>query len=249
VGISRWADWTLCALFDPYCASCRGPVGPDRVSVVCGVCWRSVKLVSPPWCDRCGEPHQSWRHQSNGSTCPRCVNQSPHFDVARAYGLYEGALREIVHALKYRGYRSLGAPLGALMKSADCGLLSNADVVVPVPLHPWRQLRRGFNQAEELARALGKPIWRPLRRRKLGSPQAKLAGDIRRTNVQNAYAFSRFHSMTRSNRPKHIVLIDDVMTTGATIDACSRMLREIGVEWIGALTLARAVRAEMPDRR
>jgi ComF family protein len=164
----------------------------------------------------------------------------PHFDLARAFGLYEGALREIVHALKYRGHRSLGAPLGGLMEKTDRGLLAGADAVVPVPLHPWRHFRRGFNQADDLAQALGRPVWRPLRRRTLGVPQARLSGHQRRTNVQTAYCLFRLRAGAPARRPRYVVLIDDVMTTGATLDACSRVLREGGVEWIGALTLARA---------
>lgn len=197
-------------------------------------------MVRPPWCDRCGEPFRSWRRTDCGSSCTRCVAHPPQFDFARAFGLYEGALREIVHALKYRGHRSLAVPLSALMEKADMELLAGADAVVPVPLHPWRQLRRGFNQAEELAQGLGRPVWRPLRRRTLGVPQAKLSGDQRRTNVHGAYGVSRLRVRARSRRPKHVVLVDDVMTTGATLDACSRVLREAGVEWIGALTVARA---------
>jgi ComF family protein len=168
------------------------------------------------------------------------VAHPPQFDLARAFGLYEGALREIVHALKYRGHQSLGAPLGALMKTAGSALLAQADAVVPVPLHPWRQWRRGFNQADELAQALGRPVWRPLRRRSLGVPQAKLSGEQRRTNVRTAYGVSRARAGAISKRPKYVVLIDDVMTTGATLDACSRALREGGVEWVAALTLGRA---------
>lgn len=240
MAIARWTDSTLRALFDPSCAACRGPVGAGRVGPVCRRCWTAVSVVSPPWCDRCGEPLRSWRHLHQGSWCPRCVADPPQFDLARAVGLYEGALREIVHALKYRGHRSLAAPLGALMEEADAGLLAGADAVVPVPLHPWRHLRRGFNQADELAQFLGRPVWRPLRRRTLGVSQAKLRGDQRRTNVQSAYGLSRLRAGALCRRPKYVVLIDDVMTTGATLDACSRVLRESGVEWIGALTLARA---------
>ena len=129
--------------------------------------------------------------------------------------------------------------MGALLEHAGAGLLAGADAVVPVPLHPWRHLRRGFNQADELAQALGRPVWRPLRRRTLGVPQATLSGDQRRDNVKSAYCMSRLRAGALTRRPKYVVLVDDVMTTGATLDACSRVLREAGVEWIGALTLAR----------
>ena len=241
VAIGSWTDSTLRALLDPACAACREPIGPGRTGPVCRACWNAVTAVSPPWCDRCGEPLRSWRQGADsGSRCPRCVAHPPHFDLARAFGQYEGALREIVHALKYGGHRSLGPPLGALMAKTDAGLLAAADAVVPVPLHPWRQLRRGFNQADELAQPLGQRVWRALRRRTLGVPQAKLSGHQRQTNVLNAYSLSHLRAGARNQRPKYVLLIDDVMTTGATLDECSRVLRECGVEWIGALTLARA---------
>lgn len=175
-----------------------------------------------------------------GGACQRCVSHPPAFDVARAVGLYEGALRQIIHALKYHRHQSLGPPLGAMMKATNHGLLACADAVVPVPLHPWRRMRRGFNQAEALARELGRPVWQPLRRRSLGVAQARLSGDERRANVLEAYRLSISARRLRRRRPKYVVLIDDVMTTGATLDGCSRALREAGVEWIGALTLARA---------
>ena len=127
------------------------------------------------------------------------------------------------------------------METTGRELLAGADAVVPVPLHPWRHFQRGFNQADELAQALGRPVWRPLVRRTLGVPQARLSGHQRRTNVRTAYGFFRLRAGSPACRPKYVVLIDDVMTTGATIDACSRVLREGGVKWIGALTLARAV--------
>jgi len=127
------------------------------------------------------------------------------------------------------------------MRHAGDGLLVGADAVVPVPLHPWRRLRRGFNQADELAMAVGWPVWRPLKRWSLRVPQAGLSADDRRTNVVGAYELSRVRAGRRIGRPRRVVLIDDVMTTGATLDACSRVLRAEGVEWIGALTVARAV--------
>lgn len=240
VAIDRWTDSALAALFDPVCAACGQGLGPGRQGPVCRLCWNAIRTVSPPWCDRCGEPLKSWRTTAT-SHCARCLAHPPQFDQARACGLYEGPLRQIVHALKYRGHRSLGAPLGALMRQAGGGLLAVADAVVPVPLHPWRRLRRGFNQADELAIAVGLPVWRPLKRWSLRVPQAGLSGEDRRANVVGAYALSRIRARPRAGRPRRVVLIDDVMTTGATLDACSRVLRGEGVEWIGALTVARAV--------
>ncbi len=236
-----WNDWVLDALFAPTCVACRRRLGPAREAAVCRQCWNAIRIVRPPWCDRCGEPLRSWRTlaEVNGQ-CARCLAQPPRYDQARAFGLYEGALRQIVRALKYRGHQSLGAPLGGLMRQAGWDLLSQAEAVVPVPLHPWRRLRRGFNQADELARRLGLPVWRPLRRWSLGAPQAGLRGEHRRRNVRHAYTVSYAGTSAFSKRPRRVVLIDDVMTTGATLDACGGALRDAGVEWVGALTAARA---------
>lgn len=129
--------------------------------------------------------------------------------------------------------------MGRLMRQAGGDWLGGADAVVPVPLHPWRQVKRGFNQADELARTLGPPVWRSLRRRTHGVPQASLSGADRQVNVREAYCLKGAWRRGRTT-PRRVVLVDDVMTTGATLDACSRALREAGVEWIGALTLARA---------
>mgnify|MGYP002629335715 CR=1 FL=1 len=181
-----WIGGALDAVFAPRCVACRKPTGPHRSGPVCAACWQSVQALSPPWCARCGEPSRTGLTASPGH-CARCQAHPPHFDEARALGVYTGALRHIVHALKYRGHQSLGAPLGALLRDRGDDILSAADAVVPVPLHPWRHLQRGFNQADELARTLGPPVWRPLRRRRLGTPQAGLRGQDRLTNVRDAY--------------------------------------------------------------
>jgi len=235
----RWANGVLDALFAPACIACRERLGPDRRGPACIHCWNAIRHVSPPWCDCCGEPLLSWRGPHTGTRCPRCGDAPPHFDRARAVGLYDGALRLIIRALKYQGHQSLGAPLGLLMRQAGHDLLAEAEAVVPVPLHPWRRLRRGFNQADELARRLGLPVWRPLRRRSPGVPQAGLPADQRRMNARDAYTLS-WRWQTTWRVPRRVVLVDDVMTTGATLDACSAMLRQAGVQWIGALTAARA---------
>lgn len=133
------------------------------------------------------------------------------------------------------------------MREAGREWLMHADVVVPVPLHPWRRLRRGFNQADILACALGRPVWRALSRRRLGATQATLTGDERRANVRGAYGVSRSADSITRARPRAVVLVDDVMTTGATLDACSQVLRDTGVEWIAALTVARAAHLSVPS--
>jgi ComF family protein len=209
VVLPLWADRALLSLFDPTCAACQAPLDDQRRGPVCGTCWASIRPL------------------------PTFLAESD----ARAIGLHEAPLRNIIHAFKYRGHGSLAAPLGALMRDAARDWLDDA-VVVPVPLHPWRSWRRGFNQADLLACALGRPVWRALRRRRLGRPQAGLHAEERRANVSGVYVMRRWQPR---HVPDRVVLVDDVMTTGATAEACAQVLKEAGVQRVQVLTASRAL--------
>jgi len=143
-----------------------------------------------------------------------------------------------VHALKYDGRRSLAGPLGDLMKVRGEEILTDADLAIPVPLHPWRRRERGFNQAEDLARHIGLPVQLALRRIRRTQTQADLPAGKRHGNVKGAFALAGTNA---SLSGKIVVLIDDVSTTGATLDACALALKEAGVREVRALTAARVV--------
>jgi ComF family protein len=216
---------------------------------VCDACWQSIRPLTPPLCDRCGDPLPAWRVISVPlARCPRCRRRSRAVDRARAVGSYDGALRAIIHALKYEGRRSLARPLAALMRARGADMLAGADCVVPVPLHASRRWQRGFNQAADLAAHVGVPVRPLLRRRQRTSMQTGLPAVRRHRNVRDAFALAR-----RWNGPERpadlegrvVVVIDDVSTTGATLDACARVLKAGGVKEVRALTAARVV---MPPR-
>ena len=230
-------------LLDPVCPGCRRPLVRPLDRTICDSCWDGVSLIGAPLCERCGD--RLSETPLAAALCRRCARRTPAFSVARSAAAYEGPLRELVHAFKFEGRRQLAEPLARLMCRRGLDLLEGADAVVPVPLHPVRLLRRGFNQADDLAREVGLPVWRLLRRRRHGPPQASLPAPRRRANLRRAYALSVRcvlpESMRLPFRDKTIVLIDDVMTTGATLDACARTLLESGVRDVRALTVARAV--------
>lgn len=164
-------------------------------------------------------------------------------DLARALGPYDGVLREILHALKYSGRRSAAPVLADLLRARCADALDGADAVVPVPLHPWRSWTRGFNQAALVAAHLGPPLRRLLRRRRHTSPQSGLAADERRRNVERAFALSvRALARPALVRGCRLVLVDDVSTTGATLDACAAVLKAAGAREVRALVVARTLK-------
>ena len=180
---------------------------------MCAPCWDAVARVPPPL----------WT--------------GPHITVGAAGGRHEGTLRDIIHAYKYDGRQSLATPLGRLMRDAGASLLSDADCVVPVPLFPWRRLSRGFNQAADLARKMDRPVVHALWRWRPTSPQAALPAASRRSNVHGAFVRS---PLTMGLNDRVVVLIDDVKTTGATLSACARILKQSGAREVRALTAATA---------
>jgi ComF family protein len=173
-----------------------------------------------------------------GPVCHGCWE-----DARRAAGGYDGSLPRIIHAFKYDGRRSLAQPLGTMLRERGRRVLQDADCVIPVPLFAWRRLRRGFNQAAELARHLERPVVHGLWRVRPTPPQAGLTAAARRRNVRGAFRLSPL----LSGQARHafidghiVVLIDDVMTTGATLRACADVLHAAGAREVRVLTLARA---------
>ena len=238
------ADALVRTFFAPGCAACDGLLDHPLASPVCDGCWALIRPLTPPLCVRCGDTLAPER--AAGPECARCRGGPRVLALARSAGAYDGALREILHAFKFHRRRALAAPLAAMVRQAAGDVLASADAVVPVPLHPWRALQRGFNQADDLARLLDLPVRRALWRTRHRPPQASLPASERHANVDAAF---RASPLSRRLRNRRVVLVDDVMTTGATLEACARVLLDAGVRRVSAVTVARAVRAPLLPHR
>jgi ComF family protein len=248
--VARQAGDALLALvLAPRCACCDSPLEAPSTGPVCPACWSAIRFITPPVCDSCGDPLPSWRAISlTAACCARCRRTLRAVDRGRAIGEYAGALRRIVHALKYDGRRSVAGRLSALMRSQGAAVLEGADGVVPVPLHPRRQRQRGFNQAADLAAGLGLPVWPVLRRVRATASQVDLPAARRHRNVRNAFDVVGRSGIPwrgrRAHRSLHglcLVVVDDVSTTGATLEACARALKAAGAREVRSLTAARVV--------
>jgi len=235
-------DGLLAVVLAARCAACSSLLERPTAGPVCASCWASLPLLPLPQCVVCGDTLTSWRLASVAvSYCPRCRRSRRALDRAGAMGAYEGPLKAIIHALKYEGLRSLASPLARIMRERGADILAGADAVVPVPLHLSRRRERGFNQAADLAARLGPPVVTALRRRTATAPQSGLPASQRHRNVRNAFALAR---PARRLAGQTVVVVDDVCTTGATLEACARVLKEGGCREVRALTAARAGRSQ-----
>ena len=241
--MNAWATAALDLLYPPLCPVCDRGLDAGRRDPLCRACWAGIERIAPPCCATCGLPLPAFEPASGDRAprCPTCVAGAPPFDYARAAGAYSGVLRDALHALKFGGKRTLARPLAALMLE-QCGAVLGPDVdaLVPVPLAPGRERERGFNQAMLLAGHLSaasglpvKPRW--LSRRRSTRPQTELTVGERRTNVARAFAASSRVAGA------HVVLVDDIVTTGATAAECARTLRAAGARAVGVLAVARVL--------
>jgi ComF family protein len=173
----------------------------------------------------------------SAGNCRHCAAGKSAVARCRSIGNYDGTLRAILHAFKYDGCRSLATGLGEHLSHVAADVLHRADVVVPVPLHFRKERVRGFNQARELAHALGLPLLDVLRRTRHTPTQTGLSAPERKANVCGAFGLRRNMDVAGLR----VVLVDDVSTTGATMEACAEVLRGAGAADVSAVTAARVV--------
>lgn len=235
-GPARLVAWALSYLLPAACAGCGARLGIDQRQGLCLDCWRALEPRPRPACARCAEPLPS-----PAPACPRCRRQPPPYDWAEAIWEYAPPARGAVLAFKYGHIPGLAAPLAeAALRLSGQRLARERPVLVPVPLHAVRQRQRGANAAEALARALAAPLGlrvaRALERPHGATPQAGLGRQARQRNADASFRLARPEEVFG----RRAVIVDDVLTTGATAGACARLLRGAGARDIGILALARA---------
>lgn len=223
------------------CVACREPVAGDGV---CAACWSQLSFIAPPFCSRLGIPFVY--DPGPGILSMQAIAAPPAYHRARAAVRYDEVARTLVHHLKYHDRTDLAPTMGKWMARAGAELLAEADVVVPVPLHWRRGFSRRFNQSGALAKAIGRasgvPVARDaLRRVRPTEHQIGLSRAQRATNVQGAFKVppERRHEI----QGRRIVLVDDVLTSGATSDACARALLRAKAAQVDLLVFARVVEA------
>jgi ComF family protein len=222
-------DWILNILFPVACVICKSQVFERRYSAVCPHCWDALTPITPPICPKCGMPApaiEGW--------CRRCRKGDNVFDYARSAVFFNDPAREIVHHLKYSDRVSLAKPIGRILRVLYEKSDFAGNLVLPVPLHRTRERSRGYNQAESIAVELGLPVdARLLRRSKKTAPQSGLSRSERSKNLASAF------ELRGDVKGLKVILVDDVFTTGATMNEISKVLKRGKVERVEVLTFAR----------
>ncbi|MFC1958022.1 double zinc ribbon domain-containing protein [Chloroflexota bacterium] len=227
---ARLRGMALDLLFPQWCVGC-GKEG----SLICPSCLKSLPKVTPPLCPRCGRP------QLSGILCPSCVSWQADIDGVRSPFRFDGVMRQAIYQLKYKNLRALAVPLAQLLKDYLITAPIPGEVLMPVPLHKKRLRERGYNQSGLLARELGKLTGLPIAddcliRHRPTPPQARTSTvDERQSNVADAFACNQ------SLGGKQVLLIDDVSTSGATLNACAAPLKAAGATAVWGLALAREI--------
>lgn len=228
------------AVLPPICLSCGALV--SEPGALCPECWAKVGFLAAPQCQCCGTPFDV--ELGPDALCGRCMDEPPVWRRARAVFAYDDSSKPLVLRFKHAD-RIEGAPAFARwMARAGADLLAEADIIVPVPLHSWRLLARRYNQAAVLANALGKLAGKPvapdaLVRQRRTPVQGHLTREQRLRNVKGAFTIRP--RRLAAIKDKHVLLIDDVLTTGATVGECARVLTKAGAASVDVLTLGRVV--------
>lgn len=230
-------------IFPRACVGC-GRADPAPLTHLCADCIFEMHPLAASVCSRCGHPF--WGDVEGDYTCSYCEELQPAFDTARSVLLFDGLAAELVRRFKYAGAVWLAGDLAAFLRHGYEFYYGDRsyDLITYVPLHPWRRRWRGYNQAGLLARALvrllGSGVVRPyLMRVRRTESQTRLTARQRLNNVRGAFAVRKGRSRWLAG--KAVLLIDDVMTTGATVSECARALKQSGAEKVDVLTLARTL--------
>lgn len=228
-------------LLPPRCLRCGRMIG--RSGALCPRCWQGMRFITPPCCAQCGFPFS--QDEGEDVLCGACLADPPPFSWARSALAYDSASRPLILDLKHRDRHEGVDVFSRWLRMAGGQLLQDADAILPVPLHRWRLIRRRFNQSALMAQALARDcgldyLPQVLVRTRRTPSQGGRNRRQRLLNVRGAFSVpaARKHEVTG----RHLILIDDVYTTGATVFACSRALTRAGAASVGVLTLARVLR-------
>lgn len=229
-------------LFPPFCLVCGSRTAEENNLLICNDCFRGITLISRPSCVRCGRPFLT--AEGDDHVCGACLHSKSTITSVKALGVYDETLRRLIHLIKYKGRFAAVSVLRGLLEGQALlrDYVTAHDIIVPVPLHKRRLRERGFNQAVLWGTVVGGTFRIPVQcnavlRNRWTAPQVRLHGTERMNNVRNAFSVRKPSSLKNAA----VLLVDDVYTTGATMNECARVIRKAGAWRVDGLVIARAL--------
>lgn len=235
-------------IFPLDCRICEKPIRESKGYSICENCFKTIELIDKPYCVKCGKPFlistDSFK-QDREILCADCKRKKYSFEFARSVGIYRGVLRECIHLFKYYGEKKLAEPLGELLIDylvRNQEFKKGIDLIIPVPLHKNDLKERGFNQSILLSRVIGNYFSIPVKeeiliKKKLTSSQVNLSKKEREKNILKVFSVNKPAEI----REATILILDDIFTTGSTVEECAKELKKAKAKNIFILTLARSV--------
>lgn len=235
-------------IFPLDCRICEKPIRESKGYSICEDCFQTIELIDKPYCVKCGKPFVISTNifkQDGEILCVDCKGKKYSFEFARSVGIYHGVLKECIHLFKYYGEKKIAESLGELLidylaKSQE--FKKKIDLIIPVPLHKSDLKKRGFNQSFLLGRVIGNYFSIPVKeevliKKKLTPSQVNLSKKEREKNILRAFSVERAEEI----KYKNILILDDIFTTGSTVEECAKELMKAHANNIFVLTLARSV--------
>jgi len=229
------------------CKICGKPIRESRGYSICEDCIKAIELIEPPYCVKCGKPliPNDFFKQNKNIICANCREKKYSFEFARSVGIYSDVLRKCIHLFKYYGEKKLAKPLGKLLidylsKNKEFG--RDIDLIIPVPLHQNNYKKRGFNQSALLSKVIGDyfsiPVGEDILIKKKFTPfQVNLSKKEREKNILRAFSVEKPEEI----KEKNVLILDDVFTSGSTVEECAKELKKAQAKKIFVLTLARTI--------
>lgn len=221
-----WVDFILDLIYPPRCIFCTSIIPIEKEKGICEECRKNLSFIKGKVCKKCGKPLEE---SLSKEVCSDCKENPPGYEKGQAVFIYEGLVKDMIYRFKYGGHREYAKYLGKLMaiQIKEEGIRGDIDLIIPVPIHSGRKKKRGYNQCEELAKVISKELNIPMEtsiliRAKETRPQSGLSTIQRKNNMKNAFKLNDNLDICHKN----ILLIDDIYTTGATINSCSKLLRK-----------------------
>ncbi len=230
-------------IFPPKCVLCGKIIEND--DTLCPDCWKKIKFIEKPYCDKCSTPFEF--EISSNDNCLSCIKNKPLYIKARSAIIYDNEIAKLIFNFKFHDKTYLKRFMGKCMFKASIDIIDNIDILIPIPLHKKRLIYRKYNQSLLLANEIGKlankeVIYDFLYKTKHTVPQATLKQSDRISNLKNKFAIkSKYLENLEKYKNLNFAIIDDVMTTGSTINECTKVLNEVGINNVYAITFAKTV--------